>query len=787
MSSKSLHIDKRITSLELTGGKECNFQQLSSAPDLIVYGGAHISKASCFDDLILFKKDVTIQGNLTTFQDSYLPNIYGDTITPLADCLTVNGNLCVNENTLLKGDLTVLGNIGGNITFTLPDTLNVRSINVFDSATMNDVCISGNLLVENVSVVLLETYQGNTAVWIEPASGLLPMTIYVDKLPCSGVIATIDSMNGNILYVPINSNPTPEIDVFKYHGLNSKGFTTNVTQLICTQQIQLVPPFLQNICLNRAPLSNFVDPISSIGSYSQAYGSITGSSIQGTFPIDWNTLTITSITSYTQNKSGVKDCIQWLLVPPVFGTNTSSALIGPGIPIGGSSIQFTNSLGATFTFDVVHDNAGGVSLNYVISGSNGVFDSDFVFSVGVQVSDIYGNLSNIAPMFIEESSAGTRYLRLWLDDTHATTYPSLSGRAFPGLTKIEAYDDKQELNITATSGTIRLGALVTGGGVAANTYLVQQLTGAPGGTGNYLLNRQQTSSITPTGLNMARVMPLPVSAWTAGPVANQVYSNISGGNGSGDSWYVSFSYAVFTGGGGVSARTKDYTAISPWTGPITFDYAYVFFPEYFANTTSCAILNNGVATPVGPILGGGEYRHVYGTITLNVVAGQSFGVRFGGGNFDATSRICGAMVLSNFIVPSSPAPLTITSNLVGTGFTDFAVSTAGTTQTPAQLKPDCCGSMIQNISFGLPTTDPNIGGWPAGVNSGPFPYPVIFDFGVGRTVKQIRVTNNAVGGGTGGARNIRFEISTNGMTWTPVVGVTTLDINDWLKRYVFNI
>jgi hypothetical protein len=48
MSSKSLHIDKRITSLELTGGKECSFVQVSSAPDLIVYGGAHISQSKLF-------------------------------------------------------------------------------------------------------------------------------------------------------------------------------------------------------------------------------------------------------------------------------------------------------------------------------------------------------------------------------------------------------------------------------------------------------------------------------------------------------------------------------------------------------------------------------------------------------------------------------------------------------------------------------------------------------------------------------------------------------------------
>lgn len=373
--------NQTFSTLELNGGRNAFCAEIGGRrPDLLVWGG------------MLVKQDTCLEGDIN-----------------------IGGNLHVTGSTLLN-NLIVAGDLYGNLIAqsvmtneliaqsVMTDELIVNDSAMIKDLIVEDVCVSGNLIVQNGSVVLLQTYAGNTAVWIEPATGLLPMTILVDKLPCNGVIATVDSLNGNILYVPIDSTPAPEIDVFMYHGLNAKGYTTNVTQFICTQQIQLVPPFLQNICLNRAPLSNFVDTLSTIGSYSQTYGSITGSSIQGTFPINWSTLTISSITSYTQNKSGVKNCMQWLLVPPVFGTNTSTALTGPGIPISGSAIQYTSVLGATFTFTVVHDNAGNISLNYVISGSNGFFDSDFVISVGAQVSDIYGNPSNLATIFIEESS-----------------------------------------------------------------------------------------------------------------------------------------------------------------------------------------------------------------------------------------------------------------------------------------------------------------------------------------------------------------------------------------------
>ena len=107
------HIDKRYTSLELIGGKYCDIGNNNTRPDLIVHGGAHIGATSCFDALVYIKQDLTIEGNITVLQNTYLSNIYSaETITdavitdhvitdniivPLtSSCLDIQGNVCVS-------------------------------------------------------------------------------------------------------------------------------------------------------------------------------------------------------------------------------------------------------------------------------------------------------------------------------------------------------------------------------------------------------------------------------------------------------------------------------------------------------------------------------------------------------------------------------------------------------------------------------------------------------------------------------------------------------------------
>ncbi len=106
MSRSTFHVDKRITSLEITGGKQCTNKFSTFNPDLIVYGGAHVGKQSCFDDNVRVKGDFTVDGNLIT--QSIInadPN----------NCISIIGNLCIDGclvgDQCVDGNLTVLGDV----------------------------------------------------------------------------------------------------------------------------------------------------------------------------------------------------------------------------------------------------------------------------------------------------------------------------------------------------------------------------------------------------------------------------------------------------------------------------------------------------------------------------------------------------------------------------------------------------------------------------------------------------------------------------------------------------
>jgi hypothetical protein len=215
MSTKSLHIDKRITSLELTGGKPCIFQQLGAVPDLYVYGGAHFKKECCFDGDTLFRKDLAVQGNLKALGDSRLPNIFSESITPLDDCIDIYGNLCVSgsanvdslnvqKDTMINGNLIVIGNISGLQDFT---DLHVTKTSQFDG----DVTMFGNLIAAGPCLDIIgnvcitgELQVNNTAAfvnsWSAGATGLLPNTPSMGDIVLGGTLNVGHGGTGNNLF-----------------------------------------------------------------------------------------------------------------------------------------------------------------------------------------------------------------------------------------------------------------------------------------------------------------------------------------------------------------------------------------------------------------------------------------------------------------------------------------------------------------------------------------------------------------------------------------------------------
>jgi hypothetical protein len=167
--------DKYFSTLELTGGTDC---QPGLKPDLFVYGGAKITKGLCVGS------DLKIKGNA-----------FVNNITPPSSRLKIEGNVCIS------GSLT------------------------------SNTNMSVNLDIEYTRLASLDFLVGN--VIIEPTIELNPSTISIVSLPCSGVLAGLNSATGEVEYVVDGNIAPPLLDVYQYQGLDYEGVSHLVTQFVC--------------------------------------------------------------------------------------------------------------------------------------------------------------------------------------------------------------------------------------------------------------------------------------------------------------------------------------------------------------------------------------------------------------------------------------------------------------------------------------------------------------------------------------------------------------------------
>lgn len=159
-SSASLHIDKRVTSLEITGTKDCT----NPTPALFVYGGARFAKTVCMDSNLMIKEDLSIQGNLLVQGNTFLNQVFAEGVTAervtgntgefatlLIDTLSVEGKLiantlCVLEDTHLFGNLQTDGHSLMN-TITA-NCIQTYTANIYGPAYFFDnVYIDGNIFM----------------------------------------------------------------------------------------------------------------------------------------------------------------------------------------------------------------------------------------------------------------------------------------------------------------------------------------------------------------------------------------------------------------------------------------------------------------------------------------------------------------------------------------------------------------------------------------------------------------------------------------------------------------
>ncbi len=118
----------------------------------------------------------------------------------------------------------------------------------------------------------------------------------------------------------------------------------------------------------------------------------------------------------------------------------------------------------------------------------------------------------------------------------------------------------------------------------------------------------------------------------------------------GDDLQAQFTYNMRPAG--FSTRTWTFLATATTTGPITINYQWRGFHAFFAVTTLLETIDSAGTTGIisdGPVncctSPSAGFNYV-GQVTLNTVAGQQYGFRLGGSNFDSNNVLRGTLTIS---------------------------------------------------------------------------------------------------------------------------------------------
>lgn len=275
-----------------------------------------------------------------------------------------------------------------------------------DQIRTTDMNITGNLqvggclaseLIGFTELATFETVVGN--VIIEPSQYIIPTSVQITKMPCSGIITDIDP-SGNVTYVPSGNITPPILDIYQYTGLDSCGIQHTVTQFVCSRNVY-TPPILNNQCFYVG--DNWQSIFSPGVYYSTDLGGTYGpiSALTGTSPINWSSFTIVSASTYTTG--GVYRCAGSPNLCSIANTlpypYDDYGFTGPGTLVG-QQIVFNHPIGTTYFFDVIVDPMGNFQLKMTMTNIGFPFQPGYVFKLQVQVSDINGNPSNIATLSI---------------------------------------------------------------------------------------------------------------------------------------------------------------------------------------------------------------------------------------------------------------------------------------------------------------------------------------------------------------------------------------------------
>jgi hypothetical protein len=156
------------------------------------------------------------------------------------------------------------------------------------------------------------------------------------------------------------------------------------------------------------------------------------------------------------------------------------------------------------------------------------------------------------------------------------------------------------------------------------------------------------------------------SQWTAGPM-------LEGVTGVRDALRLDYSVVSTFG---VTPRTTDLTAFATEDGSAAFNWSFRGNHRFFAASASLSVIADGEGgEDVIPVVDNVETNGTFffrGRTAIDVESSNEFGIRVGGGNFDAGNRLDGTVILSRFGVTEAPAPEVCLADLNNDGIRDLS-------------------------------------------------------------------------------------------------------------------
>lgn len=254
---------------------------------------------------------------------------------------------------------------------------------------------------DNVNGVTITTLQqgtdlssGNVTIQIPPIDGPFDTnTVEVMTAPCFGNISAVNVSSGEITYT--TSGSEPGLDAFVYKIQDNCGLERKITQFICRSgNSNNGMLFFNNQCIIRT--SQTSTPFSFIG--------IQLSVLEGGSPIDWSTLSILSMESFTDDSTEPDFACGDTFV---YGTNSASDITGgtfsqtAGIdyPPGVTEVDLTYQKSPFTDVNVEFQNNSDGTVDIVCTGNPSVTtwpEAHFAIKVVLTVQDTAGNTSNEA-------------------------------------------------------------------------------------------------------------------------------------------------------------------------------------------------------------------------------------------------------------------------------------------------------------------------------------------------------------------------------------------------------